>query len=100
MEREIRYYLDRDMRIYDRIEPNYEAMVSSLEKINSVLKKITTIHELMKNTPGDSLDSIPEDSSLSYDNLVKSSSKDIELAKKAYSRALKKLKKGMRAINS
>jgi hypothetical protein len=96
MEREIRYYLDRDMRIYDRIEPNYEAMVSSLEKIDSVLKKITTIHELMKNTPGDSLDSVPEDSSLSYGNLVKSSSKDIELAKKAYSRALKKLKKGFR----
>lgn len=96
MEREIRYYLDRDMRIYDRIEPNYEAMVSSLEKIDSVLKKITTIHELMKNTPGDSLDSVPEDSSLSYGNLVKLSSKDIELAKKAYSRALKKLKKGFR----
>ena len=96
MEREIRYYLDRDMRIYDRIEPNYEAMVSSLEKIDSVLKKITTIHELMKNTPGDSLDSVPEDSSLSYGNLVKSSSKDIELAKKTYFRALKKLKKGFR----
>tara|TARA_B100001758_G_scaffold244013_1_gene254715 strand:+ start:2546 stop:3418 length:873 start_codon:yes stop_codon:yes gene_type:complete len=96
MEREIRYYLDKDMRIYDRIEPNYEAMVSSLEKIDSVLKKITTIHELMKNTPGDSLDSVPQDSSLSYGNLVKSSSKDIELAKKVYFRALKKLKKGFR----
>ena len=50
----------------------------------------------MKNTPGDSLDSVPEDSSLSYGNLVRSSSKDIELAKKTYSRALKKLKKGFR----
>ncbi len=47
-------------------------------------------------TPGDSLDSVPEDSSLSYGNLVKLSSKEIELAKKAYSRALKKLKKGFR----
>ena len=28
MNREIRYYLDRDMRIYNKIEPNYEAMES------------------------------------------------------------------------
>ena len=65
MNREIRYYLDRDMRIYNRIEPNYEAMEVSINTIDSVLLRITSVHDLMKNTPGDSLQSVPEDSSLS-----------------------------------
>ena len=96
MDREIRYYLDRDMRIYDRIEPNYEAMELSIMTIDSVLLKITSVHDLMKNTSGDSLESVPKDSSLSYSAMIKSSSKDISLAIKAYNKGLKKLKKGFR----
>ena len=96
MDREIRYYLDRDMRIYNRIEPNYEAMEVSINTIDSVLLRITSVHDLMKNTPGDSLESVPEDSSSSYSTMIKSSSKDIALAIKAYNKGLKKLKKGFR----
>ena len=96
MNREIRYYLDRDMRIYNRIEPNYEAMEVSVNTIDSVLLRITSVHDLMKNTPGDSLQSVPEDSSLSYSAMIKSSSKDIALAIKAYNKGLKKLKRGFR----
>ena len=96
MNREIRYYLDRDMRIYNRIEPNYEAMEVSINTIDSILVRITSVHDLMKNTPGDSLQSVPEDSSLSYSAMIKSSSKDIALAIKAYNKGLKKLKKGFR----
>ena len=96
MSKEIRYYLDRDMRIYDRIEPNYEAMEVSINTIDSVLLRITSVHNLMKNTPGDSLKSVPKDSSLSYSAMIKSSSKDIALAIKAYNKGLKKLKRGFR----
>ena len=96
MNKEIRYYLDRDMRIYDRIEPNYEAMEVSINTIDSVLLRITSVHNLMKNTPGDSLKSVPKDSSLSYSAMIKSSSKDIALAIKAYNKGLKKLKRGFR----
>ena len=96
MDREIRYYLDRDMRIYNRIEPNYEAMEVSINTIDSVLLRINSVHDLMKNTPGDSLESVPEDSSSSYSTMIKSSSKDIALAIKAYNKGLKKLKKGFR----
>ena len=96
MNREIRYYLDRDMRIYNRIEPNYEAMEVSINTIDSVLLRITSVHDLMKNTPGDSLQSVPEDSSLSYSAMIKSSSKDIALAIRAYNKGLKKLKRGFR----
>ena len=96
MNREIRYYLDRDMRIYNRIEPNYEAMEVSVNTIDSVLLRITSVHDLMKNTPGDSLQSVPEDSSLSYSAMIKSSSNDIELAIRAYNKGLKKLKRGFR----
>ena len=96
MNREIRYYLDRDMRIYNRIEPNYEAMEVSINTIDSVLLRITSVHDLMKNTPGDSLQSVPEDSSLSYSAMIKSSSNDIELAIRAYNKGLKKLKRGFR----
>ena len=88
MNREIRYYLDRDMRIYNRIEPNYEAMEVSINTIDSVLLRITSVHDLMKNTPGDSLQSVPEDSSLSYSAMIKSSSKDIALAIRAYNLSL------------
>ena len=96
MNREIRYYLDKDMRIYNRIEPNYEAMEVSVNTIDSVLLRITSVHDLMKNTPGDSLQSVPEDSSLSYSAMIKFSSKDIALAIKAYNKGLKKLKRGFR----
>ena len=96
MNREIRYYLDRDMRIYNRIEPNYEAMEVSISTIESVILRITFVHDLMKNTPGDSLESVPEDSSFSYSTMIKSSSKDIAVAIKAYNKGLKKLKKGFR----
>ena len=88
MNKEIRYYLDRDMRIYDRIEPNYEAMEVSINTIDSVLLRITSVHNLMKNTPGDSLQSVPEDSSVTYSAMIKSSSKDIALAIKAYKKSL------------
>ena len=96
MDREIRFYLDNDIRIYDRIDPSYDAMTSSIDRVDSVLKKITIIYDLMKNTPGDSLESVPEDSSLSYSKMIRSSSKDIALAKKTYFRGLKNLKKGFR----
>ena len=96
MNREIRYYLDKDMRIYNRIEPNYEAMEVSVNTIDSVLLRITSVHDLLKNTPGDSLQSVPEDSSLTYSAMIKSSSKDIALAIKAYNKGLKKLKRGFR----
>lgn len=96
MDREIRFYLDNDIRIYDRIDPSYDAMTSSIARVDSVIKKITSIYDLMKNTPGDTLESVPEDSSLSYSKMIRSSSKDIALAKKTYFRGLKNLKKGFR----
>ena len=34
MNRELRYYLDKDMRIYNRIEPNYEVMEVSVNTID------------------------------------------------------------------
>ena len=96
MDREIRFYLDNDMRIYDRIDPSYDAMTSSIARVDSVLKTITSIYDLMKNTPGDTLESVPEDSTLAYSKMIQSSSKDIALAKKTYFRGLKNLKKGFR----
>ncbi len=96
MKREIRYYLDRDMRIYDRIEPNHEAMRISITEVDSVIDNIVSLCDLLKASPGDSLDSVPDDSSSSYRDIIESTSKDIKVAKKAYYRGLKKLKKGFR----
>ena len=77
MKREIRYYLDRDMRIYDRIEPNHEAMRISITEVDSVIDNIVSLCDLLKASPGDRLDSVPDDSSSSYRDIIESTSKDI-----------------------
>ena len=61
MKRELRYYLDRDMRIYDRIKPNHEAMKESIAEVDSVTDNIIALYSLLKTSPGDSLDSAPDD---------------------------------------
>jgi len=96
MKRELRYYLDRDMRIYDRIKPNHEAMKESIAEVDSVTDNIIALYSLLKTSPGDSLDSAPDDSASSYRDIIEATSKDIQVAKKAYYRGLKKLKKGFR----
>jgi len=96
MKRELRFYLDKDLRIYESIEPGYEEMKSSLTKIDSVINSIAELYVNLKESPGDSLESVPDDSASSYREIIESSSKDIQIAKKAYHNGLKDLKKGFK----
>ena len=94
MKRELRFYLDRDLRIYESIEPGYEEMKASLTIIDSVINNIVQLYANLKKSPEDSLGSVPDDSKSSYREIIESSSKDIQTAKKAYRNGIKDLKKG------
>ena len=67
MKKQLRYYLDKDLRIYNRLEPNYELMRSSMSEAEGTLSDITPlIYDKLKSDSGASLESIIPDSSVTF----------------------------------
>ena len=96
MKKQLRYYLDKDLRIYDRIEPNYEIMKTSVSSIDSILSSIIFIYDDLRNTDQDSLESIPVDKSVSYKKIIETNSQKILESQELYLKAMEKLKKGFK----
>ncbi len=96
MKKQLRYYLDKDLRIYDRIEPNYEIMKTSVSSIDSILSSIVFIYDDLRNTYQDSLESIPVDTSVSYRKIIETKSQKILESQELYLKAMEKLKKGFK----
>ena len=96
MKKQLRYYLDKDLRIYDRIEPNYEIMKTSVSSIDSLLSSIVFIYDDLRNTDQDSLESIPVDTSVSYRKIIETNSQKILESQELYLKAMEKLKKGFK----
>ena len=96
MKKQLRYYLDKDLRIYDRIEPNYEIMKTSVSSIDSILSSIVFIYDDLRNTDQDSLESIPVDTSVSYKKIIETNSQKILESQELYLKAMEKLKKGFK----
>ena len=96
MKKQLRYYLDKDLRIYDRIEPNYEIMKTSVSSIDSILSSIVFIYDDLRNTDQDSLESIPVDTSVSYRKIIETNSQKILESQELYLKAMEKLKKGFK----
>ena len=96
MKKQFQYFLKKDMRIYERLEINFEMMDNALNAADSINKHIIKIYERLKETPGDSLGSVPKDSSFSYEKIIQVSSKNIQISKKQYYKSQKKLKKAFR----
>lgn len=96
MKKEMRYYLDRDMRIYNRIAPNYEDMVITVEKIDSTIGVINSKRSDFNSSKKSELESIHRSTGTSYRETFELDSKEIQLLKKRYYKSLKRLKKGFR----
>ena len=96
MRKELKYYIDKDLRIYERLEPNYEKMKISLSEIDSISNDVFSLYDKLKNTPRDSLDSVYRDTTVSYRKIIESQSRGIQKAQREYLKSLDKLKKGFK----
>ena len=94
MRKELKYYIDKDLRIYERLEPNYEKMKISVFEIDSISNNVFSLYDKLKNTPRDSLDSVYRDTTVSYRKIIESQSQGIQKAQREYLKSLDKLKKG------
>ena len=98
MRKELKYYIDKDLRIYERLEPNYEKMKISVSEIDSISNDVFSLYDKLKNTPRDSLDSVYRDTTVSYRKIIESQSRGIQKAQREYLKSLDKLKKGFKKI--
>ena len=96
MRKELKYYIDKDLRIYERLEPNYEKMKISVSEIDSISNDVFSLYDKLKNTPRDSLDSVYRDTTVSYRKNIESQSRGIQKAQREYLKSLDKLKKGFK----
>ena len=96
MRKELKYYIDKDLRIYERLEPNYEKMKISVSEIDSISNDVFSLYDKLKNTPRDSLDSVFRDTTVSYRKIIESQSRGIQKAQREYLKSLDKLKKGFK----
>ena len=96
MRKELKYYIDKDLRIYERLEPNYEKMKISVSEIDSISNDVFSLYDKLKNTPRDSLDSVYGDTTVSYRKIIESQSRGIQKAQREYLKSLDKLKKGFK----
>ena len=96
MRKELKYYIDKDLRIYERLEPNYEKMKISVSEIDSISNDVFSLYDKLKNTPRDSLDSVYRDTTVSYRKIIESQSRGVQKAQREYLKSLDKLKKGFK----
>ncbi|GIS53516.1 hypothetical protein Ct9H90mP29_05580 [bacterium] len=88
--------MKNDLRIYERLEPNYEKMKISVSEIDSISNDVFSLYDKLKNTPRDSLDSVYRDTTVSYRKIIESQSRGIQKAQREYLKSLDKLKKGFK----
>ncbi len=96
MKIQLDYYLEKDIRIYDRLEPNYQEMKNSLTIVDSISKYIIATYDKLKDSPKDSLESVAADTTISYKKIIESSSRGIQEAQSLYLQSLDKLRKGFK----
>ena len=82
MRKELKYYIDKDLRIYERLEPNYEKMKISVSEIDSISNDVFSLYDKLKNTPRDSLDSVYRDTTVSYRKIIESQSRGNQKAQR------------------
>ena len=73
MRPQLSYYLKKDFRIYEKLDNPYESMKLEVRYIDSTYKSMFQLVRKMKKTSSDSLDDIPEDTTISYRELVEDS---------------------------
>lgn len=97
--KELKYFIDNDMRIYDRINPSYEAFKKSIYEVDSLLN---TLQDIVSKQPLTSSDLIDIPAKLKKNNtkgIIKLKSLEIARAKKRYYKSLKNINKGLKKDN-
>ena len=98
MKKEIRHYLDTDLRIYKRLEPNYAKMKSSISTVDSLTKVLIKTVRKMKRSKSAGLDSFNSKTDMTYRKMIKKLSVKIQKAQKEYYERKEKLNKGFRKV--
>ncbi len=98
MVNELRYYLDNDLRIYERLELNYNLLKSSITDADSLNQELISFVQSMKELHFDGLDSIANGTSVTYRKIIKGKSKEIQKAQVKYYKSREALNKGFRKV--
>ena len=98
MKRELRYYLDNDFRIYEKLEPKYTMMETSIFTVDSVTKELIKIIKKLKRSKSADLDSIYPKTKLAYRTSIREKSVEIQKAQRKYSKGKEGLNKGFKKV--
>jgi hypothetical protein len=98
MKKELKHYLNMDLRIYERLNPNYSLMNSSLKDVDSLTKNLIKSVRKMKRKRNVELDSISTNSEISYRNLFRAKSVGIQKAQRNYEIGKIGIEKGFKKV--
>ena len=98
MGNELRYYLDNDLRIYERLELNYNLLKSSITNADSLTQELIHVVQSMKELHFDGLDSTANDESVTYRKIIRGKSKEFQNIQREYYKSREALDKGFRKV--
>ena len=98
MKKELKYYLNRDLRKYERLDPNFSLMNSSLKDVDSLTKDLIKSVRKMKRKRNVGLDSISKNSNISYRNVFRGKSVGIQKAQRNYEIGKIGIEKGFKKV--
>ena len=98
MRSELRYYLDNDFRIYEKLEPKYTLMETSILSVDSVTKELIKIVKRLKRSKSADLDSVYPKTKMAYRTSIQEKSVEIQKAQRKYSKSKKDLNKGFKKV--
>lgn len=96
MRGQLKYYLKNDMRIYDRLDPNYEKLRTAISNIDSIYKDLKVLTNERSSYSSTWLDSIPNKSSKTIRIFVKNQGLKVNKFKKEYHKSLKNINKAFK----
>jgi len=98
MRSELRYYLDNDFRIYEKLEPKYSLMETSISSVDSVTKELIKIVKRLKRSKSADLDSVYPKTKMTYRTSIQEKSVEIQKAQRKYTKSKKDLNKGFKKV--
>ena len=98
MKKELRYYLDNDFRIYEKLEPSYTLMQTSIFTMDSLTKELIKIVKRLKRSKSAGLDSVYPKTKMTYRKSIREKSVEIQKAQRKYSKSKEGLNKGFKKV--
>ena len=98
MKDELRYYLDNDFRIYEKLEPSHTLMQTSIFTMDSLTKELIKIVKRLKRSKSAGLDSVNPKTKMTYRKSIREKSVEIQKAQRKYSKSKEGLNKGFKKV--